>query len=82
LLCGSASVLDPSGAFGGEIVVFAVYCPGIKEAVEQYADRLGGKVVVHITNPVDTETWDRLATPPVARRPRRSPRSSHGTPRS
>jgi 8-hydroxy-5-deazaflavin:NADPH oxidoreductase len=49
---------------GGEIVVFAVYYPGIKEAVEQYADRLGGKVVVDITNPVDTETWDRLATPP------------------
>jgi NADP oxidoreductase coenzyme F420-dependent len=33
------------------------------EAVEQYTDRLGGKVVVDITNPVDTETWDRLATP-------------------
>ena len=63
-LGGSASVLDPAGAFGGEIVVFAVYYPGIKEAVEQYADRLGGKVVVDITNPVDTQTWDRLATPP------------------
>jgi predicted dinucleotide-binding enzyme len=59
----SASVVDPSGAFGGEIVVFAVCYPGIKEAVEQYTDRLGGKVVVDITNPVDTETWDRLATP-------------------
>ena len=63
-LGGSASVLDPSGALGGEIVVFAVYYPGIKEAIQQYADRLGGKVVVDITNPVDTETWDRLATPP------------------
>lgn len=61
-LGGSASVLDPSAAFGGEIVVFAVYYPGIKDAVEQYADRLGGKVVVDITNPVDTETWDGLAT--------------------
>jgi predicted dinucleotide-binding enzyme len=63
-LGGSASALDPAGAFGGEIVVFAVYYPGIKEAVEQYADRLAGKVVVDITNPVDSETWDRLATPP------------------
>jgi 8-hydroxy-5-deazaflavin:NADPH oxidoreductase len=63
-LGASASVLDPSAAFGGEIVVFAVYYPGIKEAVQQYADRLGGKVVVDITNPVDTATWDRLATPP------------------
>jgi 8-hydroxy-5-deazaflavin:NADPH oxidoreductase len=51
----SASVLDPSAAFGGEIVVFAVYYPGIKEAVQQYGDRLAGKVVVDITNPVDTE---------------------------
>jgi 8-hydroxy-5-deazaflavin:NADPH oxidoreductase len=42
----------------------ALYYPGIKEAARQYADELGGKVVVDITNPVDTETWDRLATPP------------------
>jgi 8-hydroxy-5-deazaflavin:NADPH oxidoreductase len=59
----SASALDPAAAFGGEMVVFAVYYPAIKEAVEQYAERLDGKVVVDITNPVDTETWDRLATP-------------------
>ena len=63
-LGGSASVLDPSGAFGGEIVVFAVYYPGITGAVQQYAHLLGGKIVVDITNPLDTETWDRLATPP------------------
>jgi 8-hydroxy-5-deazaflavin:NADPH oxidoreductase len=59
----SASALDPAAAFGGEMVVFAGYYPAIKEAVEQYAERLDGKVVVDITNPVDTETWDRLATP-------------------
>jgi predicted dinucleotide-binding enzyme len=46
------------------VVVFAVYYPGIKDAVRQYADQLAGKVVVDITNPVDTQTWDRLATPP------------------
>jgi hypothetical protein len=57
-------VLDPSAAFGGEIVVFPVYYPGIKDAVQEYSDRLAGKVVVDITNPVDTETWDGLATPP------------------
>jgi predicted dinucleotide-binding enzyme len=51
-LGSSASVLDVAEAFGGEIVVFAVHYPGIKEAVQQYADRLGGKVVVDITNPV------------------------------
>ena len=59
----SAAGLEPDTPFGGDIVVFAVYYPGIKDAVRDYADRLTGKVVVDITNPVDTETWDSLATP-------------------
>ena len=59
-----ATALEPDAPFGGEVVVFAVTYPGIKEAVEQYADRLTGKVVVDITNPLDTQTWDRLATAP------------------
>ena len=63
-LGGSASALDPGAPFGGEVVVFAVYYPAIKDAVGQYADEIAGKVVVDITNPVDTETWDRLATVP------------------
>ena len=63
-LGGSASALEPGAPFGGEVVVFAVYYPGIKDAVRQYAEQLVGKVVVDITNPVNTETWDRLATPP------------------
>ena len=61
---GSARALEPDAPFGGEVVVFAVYYPGIKDAVQQYRDRLAGKAVVDITNPVDTETWDRLATEP------------------
>ena len=60
----SATALEAGDPFGGEVVVFAVYYPGIKEAVRQYADQLAGKVVVDITNPVDTQTWDRLATSP------------------
>jgi NADPH-dependent F420 reductase len=60
----SATALDPGAPFGGEVVVVAVYYPGIKDAVRQYADQLPGKVVVDITNPVDTQTWDKLATPP------------------
>jgi NADPH-dependent F420 reductase len=63
-LGGSATALDPGAPFGGEVVVFTVYYPGIKDAVRQYADQLAGKAVVDITNPVDTQTWDRLATPP------------------
>ena len=63
-LGGPANALQPDAPFRGEVVVFAVYYPGIKDAVQQYADRLGGKVVVDITNPVDTQTWNRLATEP------------------
>jgi 8-hydroxy-5-deazaflavin:NADPH oxidoreductase len=63
-LGGSATALQPEAPFDGEVVVFALYYPGIKDAVRQYADRLAGKVVVDITNPVNTETWDSLATPP------------------
>ena len=63
-LGGSATALEPDAPFGGEVVVFAVYYPGIKDAVRQYADQLAGKVVVDITNPVNTETWDGLATSP------------------
>jgi 8-hydroxy-5-deazaflavin:NADPH oxidoreductase len=59
-----ATALEPGASLGGEIVVFAVYYPGIKDAVQQYGDQLAGKVVVDITNPVDTQTWDKLATPP------------------
>jgi 8-hydroxy-5-deazaflavin:NADPH oxidoreductase len=63
-LGGSAAALDSASAITGEIVVLALYYPGIKDAAQQYADDLDGKIVVDITNPVDTETWDRLATPP------------------
>jgi NADPH-dependent F420 reductase len=63
-LGGSASALDPGSPFGGEVVVFALYYPGIKDAVQQYADQLPGKVVVDITNPLNTQTWDDLATAP------------------
>jgi NADPH-dependent F420 reductase len=63
-LGGSATAVEPGAPLGGEVVVLAVYYPGIKDAVRQYADQLAGKVVVDITNPVNTETWDSLATPP------------------
>ncbi|MDQ3895503.1 MAG: NADPH-dependent F420 reductase [Actinomycetota bacterium] len=60
----AATALEPGAHFGGEIVVLAVYYPAIKDAVRQYGDQLAGEVVVDITNPVNTETWDGLATPP------------------
>jgi 8-hydroxy-5-deazaflavin:NADPH oxidoreductase len=61
---GSAKAVDAGAELGGEVVVFALYYPGLLDAIEQYRDRLGGKVVVDICNPVDVQTWDRLATPP------------------
>jgi NADPH-dependent F420 reductase len=63
-LGGGATALDANAQFGGDVVVLAVYYPGIKDTVRQYGDRLAGKVVVDITNPVDTNTWDRLVTDP------------------
>ena len=63
-LGAAATGLEPGAPFGGEVVVLALYYPGIKDAAREYADRLAGKVVVDITNPVDTETWNRLATQP------------------
>jgi predicted dinucleotide-binding enzyme len=58
----SAVALDQEEPFGGEVVVLALYYPLTLEAAQQYRDQLAGKVVVEISNPVDTETWDRLAT--------------------
>jgi NADPH-dependent F420 reductase len=63
-LGGSTTALEPGAPFGGEVVVLAVYYPNTKDAVGQYADQLAGKVVVDIANPLDTQTWDGLATPP------------------
>jgi predicted dinucleotide-binding enzyme len=34
--------------------VLALYYPGIKDAARQYADQLAGRVVVDVSNPIDT----------------------------
>jgi predicted dinucleotide-binding enzyme len=49
-LGGSASVLDPRVVRRRDSRLRGLLPRGINEAVEQYADRLGGKVVVDITN--------------------------------
>jgi 8-hydroxy-5-deazaflavin:NADPH oxidoreductase len=58
----SATAVGQDAAFGGEIAVLALYYPTTLEAVQQYRDQLADKVVVEISNPVDLQTWDRLAT--------------------
>jgi NADPH-dependent F420 reductase len=60
----SATAIEADGAFGGEVVVLAVYYPSLAEAAAQYRDRLAGKVLVEISNPIDFSTMDGLATPP------------------
>lgn len=62
-LGGSAKGSGPDDPIEGDVVVFAIYYPQ-EEALSQYADQLEGKVVVDISNPVDVETWDSMATPP------------------
>lgn len=47
----------------GDLVILAVYYPALKEILSRYADNLAGKIVVDITNPVNTETYDGLVVP-------------------
>ena len=45
----------------GDVVVLAVPYAAAADVVKTYGDQLDGKVVVDITNPVDTETFQPLA---------------------
>jgi 8-hydroxy-5-deazaflavin:NADPH oxidoreductase len=54
---------DPPGPVKGDIVVLAVPHPALKDVLEEYADKLAGKIVVDVTNPVDFETFDSLVVP-------------------
>ena len=47
----------------GDIVVLAVPYPEIDDVVANFGDRLEGKIVVDITNPIDFSTFDRLVVP-------------------
>jgi predicted dinucleotide-binding enzyme len=54
---------DPPGPLNGDIVVLAVPHPALKDILDDYADKLAGKIVVDVTNPVDFETFDSLVVP-------------------
>src|SRR3712207_3148336 len=62
---GGATVAaaEPGAELRGEAVVLAVYYPGNLEIARDLGDRLAGKVVVDISNPLN-ETFDALATAP------------------
>jgi 8-hydroxy-5-deazaflavin:NADPH oxidoreductase len=62
---GGATVeaAGPGAELSGEVVILAVYFPGNLEIARDLGDRLAGKVVVDISNPLN-ETFDGLATAP------------------
>ncbi len=70
VLTREATDLDPRVAAGtvgdeltGDVVVLALPYGAVAEVVDLYADRLDGKVVVDITNPLDFATFDALVVP-------------------
>lgn len=68
LTAGGATVdhirsADPPGPVDGDIVILAVYYAALQDILAKYADKLAGKTVVDITNPVNLETFDSLVVP-------------------
>ena len=59
----TAEAAGPGAELRGEVVVLAVYYPGNLEIARDLGDRLAGKVVVDISNPLN-QTFDGLATAP------------------
>jgi len=47
----------------GELVIPTLYYQPLMDLIDQHGDRLAGRVVVDITNPVDVETFDGMVTP-------------------
>jgi len=60
----SASAVEPGAPLSGEVVVLALYYGSLEGAVRQYEEELRGKIVVEISNPIDFESFEALATPP------------------
>jgi NADPH-dependent F420 reductase len=54
---------EPGAELRDDVVVLAVYYPGNLEIARDLGERLAGKVVVDISNPLN-ETFDGLATAP------------------
>jgi NADPH-dependent F420 reductase len=63
-LGGSVSAGTVGDSIAGDVIVLAVPHDAAAPLVRQYGEELSGKVVVDITNPVDWQTFDGLATPP------------------
>jgi 8-hydroxy-5-deazaflavin:NADPH oxidoreductase len=62
-LGAGSTAVEPGGPVGGDLVVLALYYASIAEAVEQYRDQLGDKVLVEISVPLDWDTMDGFVVP-------------------
>ncbi|GEL94619.1 NADPH-dependent F420 reductase [Cellulomonas composti] len=58
---GTSGPIDAS--ISGEVVVLALPWPALDDVLAVIGDKLAGKVVVDITNPVDFATFDSLVVP-------------------
>ena len=61
---GKARGSGPEASIDGDVVVLALWYLTAKDMLGSMGDRLEGKVVVDISNPVNVETFDDLVTPP------------------
>jgi 8-hydroxy-5-deazaflavin:NADPH oxidoreductase len=59
-LPGDARAGEVGDPLTGDVVVLAVWYQAVADVLARYGDELDGKVVVDITNPVDTETYAPL----------------------
>jgi predicted dinucleotide-binding enzyme len=59
-LGGSVKAGTVGDPIAGDVVVLAVWYPVSREVVERYGDQLDGKVVVDITNPLDTDAFEPI----------------------
>ena len=59
-LPGEARAGEVGDPLTGDVVVLAVWYQAVADVLSRYGDQLDGKVVVDITNPVDTETYAPL----------------------
>jgi 8-hydroxy-5-deazaflavin:NADPH oxidoreductase len=59
----TAEAAEPGAELRDEVVILAVYYPGLLELAGELGERLAGKVVVDISNPLN-QTFDGLATAP------------------
>jgi predicted dinucleotide-binding enzyme len=59
-LDGSVKAGTVGDPISGDVVVLAVWYPVSREVVERYGDQLDGKVVVDITNPLDTDASEPI----------------------